>query len=95
LTSPARKRITPLDIPIGELERIEAWAGVRVEDWPDGVPSLAGLFGRLYAAANGLDYATVSTTMTFRQLAAEVGLGDDDDGEGSAPAEGDPTPAGP
>jgi hypothetical protein len=90
LTSPARKRITPLDIPLGELERIEAWAGVRVENWP----SLAGLFGRLYAAAEGLDYATVSTTMTFRQLAEHVGLGDDE-GEGSAPAEGDPTPAGP
>ena len=84
-----KRRISPLDIPIASLEKIEIWAGVGLDAWPEGVPSMVGLYGRIYAAATGQEYDAISGTLTARELLEAVTLGDDE--EVPAPAGTDPT----
>lgn len=82
------KPVNLLDLPIGDIERIEQEVGVQMVNWPKGVPSLAGLYGRIYAAGTGQQYDDVKG-MSIRELTDLVTLDDPEVPEGEVPTPGD------
>ena len=76
-----------LDLPISDIERIEQEVGVQMTAWPAGVPSLAGLYGRIYAAGTGQTYEAVQG-MSIRDLMEAVSLDDPEVEPGAVPTQG-------
>ena len=82
------KPVKLLDLPIGDIERIEREVGTQMVNWPAGVPSLAGLYGRIYAAGTEQDYEAIKG-MSIRELMDLVDLDDPEVPEGQVPTSGD------
>jgi hypothetical protein len=70
-------KVSILDISVADIRDIEVAVGARMTDWPQGVPSLADLYARIYAAGTGTPLTEVER-MTLRELSASVALAEDE-----------------
>ena len=83
------KQLSIADIKVGDLEAIEKAVGVRMSEWmepaPKGVPSLADLLSRVYAALSDQPLATVKDSMSLGQLLESVSLDTSEQTTGKGP----------
>jgi len=71
-------KVSVLDLTVGQVEHIEREVGVPVNRWGTDAASLADIYAKVLAAANGEDEAKYKA-MTMRQLVAMVSLDEGDD----------------
>ena len=83
------KKVTVLDLTVGDVEKLELEIGLPANKWLTEAPSLAALYAKVYAAGAGIA-EDEARKIPMRQLLAAVELGEGDDAED---AEVDPTPS--
>jgi len=71
-------KVSILDLPIRDIRDIEKAVGAKMTEWPQGVESVADLYGRIYAAGTGTPLEEVES-MTLRDLSERVLLGETDE----------------